>query len=255
MATRTLLVLVLSFLPVKVPSALAADADWIFHRGKIITLDGKFSLREAMAIQGNRILRLGTDEEVLKTRGPGTQLVDLGGKTVLPGLIDSHSHPTSACLTEFDHPIPEMETIEDVLKYIQSRTKVVPEGDWIEVRQVFITRLREQRYPTREELDHVAPKHPAIFSTGPDASLNSLALKLSGIDRSFQITDGGPGRIERDPASGEPTGILRSCTRLVKVKPSTRRPSEEDTLVQLQKLFHDYNSVGLTAIVDRDAST
>ena len=254
MATRTLLVLVLSFLPVKVPSALAADADWIFHRGKIITLDGKFSLREAMAIQGNRILRLGTDEEVLKTRGPGTQLVDLGGKTVLPGLIDSHSHPTSACLTEFDHPIPEMETIEDVLKYIQSRTKVVPEGDWIEVRQVFITRLREQRYPTREELDHVAPKHPAIFSTGPDASLNSLALKLSGIDRSFQITDGGPGRIERDPASGEPTGILRSCTRLVKVKPSTRRPSEEDTVAQIQKLFHDYNSVGLTAIVDRDAS-
>ena len=89
-------------------------------------------------------------------------------------------------MIEFDHAIPEMETIQDVLDYIRGRAAVLKEGEWIQVRQVFITRLREQRYPTRDELDRVAPKHPVIFATGPDASLNSLALKLSGMDKNFQ---------------------------------------------------------------------
>ncbi len=103
-----------------------------------------------------------------------------------PGLIDSHVHPSDASMIEFDHAIPEMETIQDVLDYIKGRAAVLKEGEWIHVRQVFITRLREQRYPTRDELDRVAPKHPVMFATGPDASLNSLALKLSGMDKNFQ---------------------------------------------------------------------
>src|SRR6185437_10925258 len=134
----------------------------------------------ALAVRDGRILRVGSDEEVLKTKGPRTQLLDLAGKTVLPGLIDSHVHPTNACMVEFDHPIPEMETIADVLAYIKSRAKALAKGEWIEVRQVFITRLREQRYPTRQELDDAAPDNPVLFATGPDASLNTLALKLSG---------------------------------------------------------------------------
>src|SRR3989442_10159272 len=119
-------------------------------------------------------------------------------------------------MTELDHPIPEMETIQDVLDYMRGRADVLQECQWIQVRQVFITRLREQRYPTREELDRVAPKNPVIFSTGPDASLNSLALERSGIDKDFRVTDSGPGFVERDPQTGEPTGILRGLTRYVK---------------------------------------
>src|SRR6185295_20287121 len=107
--------------------------------------------------------------------------LDLGGKLVLPGLIDSHTHPPGASMIEFDHPLPDMETIQDVLDYIKGRTKVVPEGKWITLQQVFITRLREQRYPTRAELDTVAPSHPVAFRTGPDASVNSLALKINGV--------------------------------------------------------------------------
>src|SRR5204862_3430305 len=128
-----------------------------------------------------------------------------------------------ACMTEFDHAIPVMERIQDILDYVQARTRALSEGEWIEVRQVFITRLQEQRYPTRAELDRVAPRHPVLFATGPDASLNSLALRLSGIDRNFKVTDGGSGFAEKDPATGEPSGILRNCTRYVKVE-SARRP-------------------------------
>src|SRR2546430_6251062 len=117
-----------------------------------------------------------------------------------------------------------MESIQDVLDYIQARARALQEGEWIEVPQVFITRLREQRYPTRAELDEAAPENPVLFATGPDASLNSLALKLSGIDRDFKVTDGGPGRAERDPATGEPTGILRGMTRYVKTKSTGKKP-------------------------------
>src|SRR5262249_18007650 len=114
--------------------------------------------------------------------------------------------------------------------------------------------LREQRYPTRDELDRVAPQNPVVFSTGPDASLNSLALKLSKIDKDFKVTDGGPGFVEKDPKTGEPTGILRSCTRYVRSQPSGRQATELDRVERLLQLFKDYNANGITSIIDRDAS-
>ena len=232
----------------------AEDADLVLHHGKIVTVDPKFSIREGLAIKDGRILRVGINEEVLQTRGPRTKLLDLAGKSVLPGLIDSHVHPAGACMTEFDHPVPEMESIADVLAYIRSRAKSLAAGQWIEVHQVFITRLREQRYPSREELDAAAPKNPVVFATGPDASLNTLALKLSGVAKDFKVTDGGPGHAEKDPKTGEPTGILRSCTRYVKSHPSGRQATDLDRMERLLALFKDYNSVGITAVGDRDAS-
>lgn len=236
------------------PRPGAAAPDLILHHGKIVTVDDRFSVREAVAVEAGRIVQVGRSGSVLKLKGPGTRLVDLHGRMVLPGLIDSHTHPSGASMTEWDHPIPTMESVQDVLDYVRSRAEKLPEGAWIEVRQVFITRLREQRYPTREELDRAAPRHPVLFATGPDASLNTLALRLSGIDRDFKITDGGPGFPEKDPATGEPTGILRSMTRYVKVKSAARQPTEEDQRRRLLELFRDYNSTGITSIADRDAS-
>jgi predicted amidohydrolase YtcJ len=234
----------------------AAEADLILHNGKITTVDRAFSTAQAMAVRNGRIMRVSTDDDILPLRGTKTLVINLKGKTVIPGLIDSHVHPVGASMTEFDHPIPSMEALQDVLDYIRQRAEALDAGQWIQVRQVFITRLREQRYPTREELDRVAPKNPVIFSTGPDASLNSLALKLSGIDKDFKVTDGGPGFVERDASSGEPTGILRGLTRYVKVdlEGTIRKPTEQERDDRLLELFHDYNSVGFTSIVDRDAS-
>src|SRR5262245_25612216 len=93
------------------PTCAAEEADLILHHGKVVTVDKKFSVHQALAVKDGRILRVGSDEEVLKAKGPRTEVIDLAGRTVLPGLIDSHVHPTAACMTEFDHPIPEMETI------------------------------------------------------------------------------------------------------------------------------------------------
>src|SRR5262249_45411607 len=152
MTTRTFALLAGLGLLLAVWPARAADADLILHHGKVVTVDRNFSVHQALAVKDGRILRVGTDAEVLHTRGPHTQVLDLAGKTVLPGLIDSHVHPAGASMTEFDHPLPEMESIADVLAYVRTRAKVLAEGEWIQLRQVFITRLREQRYPTRAEL-------------------------------------------------------------------------------------------------------
>ena len=232
----------------------ADDADLVLHHGKIVTVDEAFTIAEGLAVKGDRILAVGTNAQIMKLAGAMTTTIDLKGKTVLPGLADSHVHPSAASVYEFDHPVPEMETIADVLGYISSRATALEKGEWIVVRQVFITRLRDQRYPTRKELDQVAPEHPVLFATGPDASLNSLALKRSGIDRDFKIADGGTGYIERDPQTGEPNGILRSCTRLVKADPIGNPLSESDKLDRLKRLLADYNAVGLTSIADRDTS-
>jgi predicted amidohydrolase YtcJ len=233
------------------PGAAAEDADLILHHGQIVTVDRAFSIRQGLAIKGDRIIRVGTNDEVLMKQGPRTAVLDLGGKMVLPGLIDSHVHPTDACLVEFDHPIPEMGSIADVLDYVRQRVRALGAGKWIMVRQVFITRLLEQRYPTRSELDLAAPDNPVVFATGPDASLNTLALKASGIDRNFRVD--GPGKVERDPKTGEPTGILRNCARYIKAKPTERSPSEPERERLLLALFKDYNAVGITAVIDRDA--
>jgi predicted amidohydrolase YtcJ len=228
----------------------SSEPSLIVHNGRVVTVDAGFTVAEALAVEGGRIIRVGRDSEILEMRGPSTRVVDLHGKSVLPGLIDSHSHATDACMTEFDHEVPQMETIADVLAHIRDRAKTLGAGKWVVLRQVFITRLKEQRYPTRAEMDEAAPRNPVLFATGPDASLNTLALKLSGIDRDF--APDGPGRVERD-ASGDPTGILRNLTRYVKVVAPEREPTDAERDKQLLALLRDYNSVGITSIIDRDA--
>ena len=240
------------FLALSLPAR--AQPDLIIHHGKIITVDPLFSIAEAMAVRGDRIQAVGRDAEILRLASPNTVIVDLQGRSVIPGLCDSHVHAPAASLYEFDHPIAEMETVADVLKYVAARAELLPAGDWIVLRQVFITRLRDQRYPTRKELDQAAPHHPVMFSTGPDCVCNTQALERSGIDQNFQITDGQSGQIERDPVTGELTGILRNASRFVKSKPNEKLPTLAERTERLKRLLADYNSVGLTSVADRAAS-
>jgi predicted amidohydrolase YtcJ len=225
----------------------------ILHHGKVVTVDDTFSVAEAIAIRGSRFVRVGSNAEVLALKGPTTEVLDLAGKMVLPGLEDCHAHPLSASLVEFDHTIPQMDTVQDVLDYVAARAKVVPEGEWITLRQVFITRLREQRYPSRAELDRAAPKHPVLFATGPDAMFNSAGLKRYDIDRNYVIPDGGPGLIEKDPQTGEPTGLVRTFARFLKNPVTGKQPTPAEQQDCLAALFRDYSSAGITAVCERDA--
>jgi len=232
---------------------LAAAPSLILHGGKIVTVDQNFRMVSAMALKGGRIIAIGDDATLLKLQDSETMLIDLKGRMVLPGLMDSHAHPVSAATHEFDHEVPDIADIPQLLDYIATRAKALPEGSLIHVRQIFITRLKEQRYPTREELDRVAPKHPVHFSTGPDSMLNTLAMKLAGIDKDYAVPPGQAGKLERD-ANDEPTGLLRSISPKIGAKASTKSPTADQTRDLVKKLFADYNSVGFTVIADRGAS-
>ena len=245
----------LAFLAIVSPCLIGQGVkpDAIFYGGKVISADSRFAIHEALAVHDGKIVAIGSNAAVRALAHAGTKQHDLRGKTVLPGLIDSHVHAPAASMFEFDHEIPPMETIRDVLDYIAARTKVVPEGEWIQTQQVFITRLKEARYPTRAELDGVAPRHPVAFRTGPDSMLNTLALKKCGFDRNFAVKDGGPGYLEKD-ASGEPNGLTRNLGRFINIQTPSRKATEADHLHRLKELFKDYNQIGFTAIADRGAN-
>ncbi|MDF1815816.1 MAG: amidohydrolase family protein [Verrucomicrobiales bacterium] len=250
-ATYLCLCLLLNF---AVPVGAQQTADTIFTNGKIVTVDGDFSIIEAMAVQGERIIATGTTQDIEKLSGSDTEKIDLQGATVLPGLIDSHVHATGASMYEAEHKVPYFETISDVLKYIKKRAREAKEGEWVQMSQVFITRLRERRYPTRKEMDKVAPNTPVVFRTGPDAVGNSMALKLSGIDENYKLPEGSNKKLERDQETGELTGIIRNAGGMFKMPPRTSSPSFEFRTERLAKLFKDYNSVGITGVSDRAAS-
>ena len=234
--------------------AIAGEpVDLILHGGNIFTADAVHSNVEAMAVRGERIVAVGTNAEILPLKGAQTTVIDLAGGMVLPGLIDSHVHASGAAMFEFDHDVPDMASIADVLAYVRQRAAVVPEGEWINLQQVFITRLKEQRYPTKAELDEAAPKHPVAFRTGPDASANTLALRESGIDKAFAAAH--PDQVLVD-ASGEPTGLLRKAGSILKTKPAStdKKASQEERDARLVALLQDYNSVGITGALDRNCS-
>lgn len=232
-------------------AAAVADRPMLLHGGRIVTVDAAFTVTDALAVRSGRIVAVGEAAHAFGRDHPDAERIDLGGRMLLPGFIDSHAHPVPAATHEFDHPIPDIRSIADLLTYIGGRTKIVPAGSVIGVNQVFITRLAERRYPTRAELDNVAPLHPVIFTTNPDSMLNSRALALAGIGRD---TGTAPphGRIERD-AAGEPTGLVRGFTPPIDAPRPLRRPTTAETDAAVQRLFADYNRVGLTTVADRGA--
>lgn len=229
------------------------QADTIYINGNVHTADRNDSTVTAIAVKDGRFLSVGENKEVLSHRARSTEVIDLEGATVIPGLIDSHVHSSGAAVYEYDHTVPPMHEIADVLAYIKQRAELLEDDQWIFLSQVFITRLKEQRFPTREEMDRVAPNNPVMFRTGPDTAVNSRALELSGLDDSFVTPEGASYKLERDE-NGKLTGVLRSGSSLLKYKSNTKSPSGEVRVAQLKKLIEDYNRVGITSVSDRNAS-
>src|SRR5581483_2582082 len=145
------------------PADDAEPADLILHHAQVLTVDPKFTVAEAIAIKGDRILAVGEDAVVLKHSGPKTKVIDAGGRTVMPGLYDSHTHPTGAATSELAEPLPDLPDLAAVFAYIRKKAAETPEGEWIVLRYAFPTRLKEARFPTRAELDQAAPKHPVLY--------------------------------------------------------------------------------------------
>ena len=144
--------------------AAAADADLILHNGKIVTVDAAFRVVEAIAIKerAHHRDRCRAPTSSKEERTPRTRVVDLGGKTVLPGLIDAHVHALEAGLSEFRSSLPALDSIAAIQDYIRAAARSRPKGAWIVVPRTLPPRLKEMRFPTREDLD---------VTTGPPGRL------------------------------------------------------------------------------------
>jgi predicted amidohydrolase YtcJ len=227
---------------------LGADAELILHNGKIVTVDRQFSIQRAVAIRSGTIVAVGPDSSVLRSeRGPKTELIDLHGRTVLPGLVDAHVHAFEAGLSEYRTPIPPLDSFRAVQAYIRLQAGKTPKSEWIVVPRTFPTRLKEMRMPARDLLD-IDKDHPVLFDASYVSILNSYALKQCGIDRNTPNPPGG--EVVKD-ANGEPTGVLKNAQSLIKGLNRSEHFSEAEKLDALEQQLKRYVAAGLTTVGDR----
>ncbi|HLN61643.1 MAG TPA: amidohydrolase [Symbiobacteriaceae bacterium] len=201
-------------------------------------------------------MTLGSHSEVMQTAGPGTRIVELGGRPVLPGLIDAHLHILGYAMTLDLLGVAGMESLEMVKAAVADRAGSRQTGDWVVGRGWDQDRWAEKREPNRFDLDEVSPNHPVYLQRNCNhvAVANSAALKLAGITR--ETPDPPGGQIDRDPVTGEPTGMLRENAQGL-VQRAIPAVSHERKRELLRRAMKEALSYGITAVhtddVDRAA--
>jgi predicted amidohydrolase YtcJ len=241
--------------PVAPPVAVGGRAELVLMNGKILTVDKSFSVREAVAIQKGRFVAVGTEREIRLWIGPSTRVVNLSGRTVIPGLIDSHIHATVAGINWDEELHWEFtRSLADGLKQIAAAAKQRPPGNWIVVGGGWApAQFPERHLPTRAELDAIAPKHPVfVLYLRQAAVLNSAALATAGITR--QTPNPAGGKFERDPAAGELTGVLQGVPAWEYAHKKIPRPSLDKIREGFRNCFRELNRLGLTSIGDLHTS-
>ncbi len=216
-------------------------ADIILINGKIITVDQDFSVTQAVAISGNRIALAGSSDHIGKLSGDDTLMIDLKGKTVIPGIIEGHLHPETAAFSEMDEDIPHITDIGKLLEWIRDQASVKKRGEWIIHPKFFYTRMRELRQPTLAELDAAAPHHLVFLDGTYGGMVNTRAMKHSSFAGA-----GHPG-IAYDE-NGRPTGFLKASAFGLLNRPPVRQPAYKDKLHALRVLLQKYNRYAITSL-------
>jgi predicted amidohydrolase YtcJ len=250
----------------------AMAADLILTNGKVATVDDRFSIASAVAIKDGRFCAVGSDAHVLRSAGESTRRIDLQGRTLLPGFVDSHAHMDMEGLKFIPLSLGGARSIDDVLQMIEAKVKLTAPGEWITTMPIgdppfyrgAPSNLKENRFPTRWELDRVSPKNPVYIRPGLTywrltlggsltSVANSVALRLAGITAATRAPWDGI-VIETDAGTGEPNGIFHEAT-LVSVVELTLmsvvpRFSYEERIWGLKKSMEVYSSFGTTSVFE-----
>ncbi len=235
--------------PLLVCAGTHPGADLVITNASVITVNGSRQEAEAIAVLHNKIQYVGKNKEARAFIGETTRVINGEGKTVMPGIYDGHVHSYRASISELGGAAPVIHSIAEAQEWIGQQVKTKPAASWIILERVYASRLREQRLPTKGELDLAAPHNPIHWNSGPVSVANSKALELSQITR--DTPNPSPGEIVKDPKTGEPTGLLRNAAHLLKGAVSAHRPSPEEHLDALKKLHALYNQHGITSIGER----
>src|SRR5277367_5772531 len=235
-----------------VTPASAAPALILFH-GRILTVDSKDSIAQALAIRDGKIIAIGNDRDILHLAGAATQRIDLHGRTATPGLIDSHAHIADAGVEELYHVhLSDASTIAEVVRRVREGIAGLKPGEWLQGDGWDEGKLAERRYVTAADLDGVSPDNPLwlMQTTGHYGVANSAALRLAKISAASK--DPPTGTIDRD-ARGAPTGVLKESAMdavLDLIPPPTAQQQRDGIL----KSIDDLHREGITAVKDPEIS-
>jgi len=240
----------LLFIGLAAPVAAQAP-DTVLVNGKILTVDAQFSTREALAIRDGKILAVGSSGDMRKLAGPRSRVIDLQGRTVIPGLIDSHLHAIRAAET-FATEVNWIgaPTLADALGRIREASRTMKPGAWLIVAGGWnVQQFKENRRPTQTELVGAAPDNPVYVQLGYGwAMLTPSALKALNIASDADVPAGG--RLEKD-ASGKPTGAISGGQgAIIALFDKLPKPTFDQQVDGTKKFFRELNRLGLTGVVD-----
>lgn len=242
------------------------DPNILLHNGKMVTVDKEFSIAEALLISGNRILAVGDVTELRSFAAANTEEIDLKGKMVLPGIIDSHPHAIlHGIRREITVRISGLGSIRRIKEKIAEAARRLSPGEWIVTQPVgdapdyfhLPEALEEGRWPTRYDLDEAAPMNPVyieaslVWAPHP-AILNSHALRLLGIDKNTPSEEKGA-IIVKDPKTGEPNGQLHRMhpwnygSIYPKIMQTLPKPTRDQMLKGVKSAIDEFNASGVTA--------
>lgn len=227
--------------------------EWILHSGRVHADEAPGRTTEAIAIGGKRILAIGSDRDLLSLAGPGTRKHDLGGRRVIPGLIDSHNHLSIVGQGSLGCDISGIASIDDLLEAIRAAALTTEPGAWIMTTQVgesvISHELREGRYPYRRELDRAAPNHPVCVRSFHVGILNTKALERLGITRSTPSPKGGEIGRQSQP-DGELDGRFYEAAWTTLVERRLPEPSLERRVSAIESAARKLNRLGITQVCE-----
>ena len=231
--------------------AWAQAPDTVLLNGKVVTLDARSTTQEAIAVRDGRIIAVGTTADIRKLAGPATRVIDARGRTVIPGLIDSHLHAIRAALS-FSTEVNWIgaRSLEEALGRIRAASRTMKPGSWLIVAGGWnVQQFEENRRPTQAELPAVAPNNPVYVQLGYGwAMLNPLAHKTLGISSETDLPAGG--RFERD-ASGTPTGAVTGAQNaIVSLFDRLPKPTFTEQVEGTKAFFRELNRLAITGAGD-----
>jgi predicted amidohydrolase YtcJ len=227
-----------------------AEPDLILYNGNVWTVDPSMPRAQAVAISGGRIVAVGSNDEVLNLVSGRTRKLDLGSKTVLPGFIDAHAHPSASGVNHVRMVSCEMNSITDIQAALRKRAAQTPAGQW--VLGFLYDDGKTPRPLTRQDLDEAVPDHPVRVGHrgGHTAFVNSLAFKLAGVDDTAPDPKGG--RFDRDP-SGRLNGHVSDAAMAIFTKLTAYHPTRDDYHEGVRLMTKMMISKGVTSVCDADS--